>query len=157
KHRAQWRTSLDAYVYPVMGSLAVQSIDTALVLKCIEPIWKDKTETASRVRGRIEMVLDWAKARGIRNGENPARWKGHLDHLLPARSKVAKARHHAALPYTEVGKFMDELRRHDGTGARALEFTILTAARTGEVRGMRWGEVKGNVWTVPAERVKAGR
>jgi integrase len=157
KHRAQWRSTLATYAYPVMGSVAVQSVDTGMVLKVLEPIWQTKSETASRVRGRIEAVIDWAKARGIRNGENPARWKGHLDHLLPAPSKVRKVRHHAALPYTEIGKYMDELRRREGTSARALEFVILTAARTGEVLGARWGELDDKLWTVPAERMKSER
>lgn len=157
KHRAQWRSTLVTYAYPVMGSVAVQAVDTGLVLKVLEPIWQTKSETASRVRGRIEAVLDWAKARGIRTGENPARWKGHLDHLLPARSKIRKVRHHAALPYQQVGKFLQELRQRDGIAAKALEFVVLTASRTGEVLGMRWDEIDGKVWTVPAARMKSGR
>jgi integrase len=157
KHRQQWVASLATYVYPVIGSLSIQAIDTAMVLKVLEPIWKDKTETASRVRGRIEMVLDWAKAREIRTGENPARWKGHLDHLLPAKGKVSKVRHYTALPYAEIGGYMAKLRSVEGARARALEFVILTAARVGEVLGMRWGEVEGNIWTVPASRMKGGR
>jgi integrase len=118
-----------------MGRLSVQAIDTAIVLKVLEPIWTGKPETAGRVRGRVEAVLDWAKVRGYRTGENPARWKGHLDHLLPARRKVRKVEHHAALPYAELPDFLASLREQEGIGARALEFTILTAARTGETIG----------------------
>jgi integrase len=159
KHRAQWPSTLETYVYPVFGELPVAAIDTGLVARAIEPIWNTKPETAGRVRGRIESVLDWAKARGYRDGENPARWKGHLDNLLPARSKVRRVEHHAALPYPEIAGFMAELRRQDGTAARALEFLILTAARTGEVIGARWSEIDipQRLWTVPASRMKAGR
>jgi len=130
-----------------------------LVTKALEPIWSTKPETASRVRGRIESVLDWAKARGYRNGENPARWRGHLDHLLPARTKVRKVVHHAALPYREIGTFMAALRERAALAARALEFAILTAARASEVINARWDEIdlQARVWTVPAERMKAGR
>jgi integrase len=128
-------------------------------MKVLEPIWTTKTETASRVRGRIESVLDWAAVRHYRAGENPARWKGHLDHLLPAKAKIQKAGHHAALPYDQIGEFMVALRRHGGTGARALEFAILTAARTGEVIGATWDEIDldKRLWTIPAERMKAGK
>jgi integrase len=157
KHRSQWRNTLAAYAYPVIGAIAVQSIDTALVLKVLEPIWQEKPETATRLRTRIEAVLDWARARGIRNGENPARWRGHLDHLLPARSKVSKVEHHAALPYAEIGSFMAELRKQEDVCARALAFTILTAARVGEVAGMVWGEIDAGVWAIPADRMKSGR
>lgn len=132
KHAAQWSSTLDRYAYPVMGELSVAAVDTGLVMKALEPIWSTKTETASRVRGRIEAILDWAIVRKYREGENPARWKGHLDHLLPARAKVQKAGHHAALPYDQMADFMTTLRAMDGTAARALEFAILTAARTGE-------------------------
>jgi integrase len=156
KHRSQWRITLATYAYPVLGSVAAQAIDTALVLKVLEPIWQERPETASRIRARIEAVLDWAKARGIRNGENPARWKGHLDHLLPARSKVARVRHHAALPYAEVGTFMAKLRTRQEPAARMLEFLILTAARLGEVQNMTWGEISGDVWIIPAPRMKGG-
>jgi integrase len=129
------------------------------VLKVLEPIWTAKPETAGRVRGRVESILDWAKARGYRTGENPARWKGHLDQLLPARSKVRKVEHHAALPYAELPDFMVALREQEGVGARALEFTILTAARTGEAIGALWDEIDlpGKLWTVPASRMKAGK
>ena len=128
-------------------------------MKAVEPIWTTKPETAGRVRGRIESILDWATTRGYRTGENPARWRGHLENLLPARSKVRKVEHHAALPYPEVGGFMVELRRQEGIAACALEFAILTAGRTGEVIGARWQEIdeEARLWTVPAERMKMGR
>jgi integrase len=159
KHAAQWPSTLEAYAYPVFGDLPVQAIDTALVMKALEPIWVEKPETASRVRGRIEAVLDWAKVGEFRDGENPARWKGHLEHKLPKKSKVAKVEHHAALPYSEIGAFMMALRQQEGIAARALEFTILTAARTGEVIAARWDEINSaeRLWTVPSERMKAGR
>jgi len=159
KHAAQWQATLVAYAGPVMGALPVQTIDTALVLKVLEPIWIEKPETAGRVRGRIEAVLDWAKARGYRQGENPARWRGHLDKLLPARAKVRKVEHHAALPYSELPSFLIGLREQEGISACALEFTILTAGRTGEVIGARWPELDliNKTWTVPAGRMKAGR
>ncbi len=158
-HAAQWPSTLEAYVYPKIGALPVSSVDTALVLDCLSPIWTVKPETAGRVRGRIEAILDWASARGYRAGENPARWRGHLDKLLPAKSKIAPVRHHAALPYAEIPEFMAELRRQDGSSFRALEFTILAATRTGETIGARWPEIDdGNgVWTVPAERMKGAR
>jgi integrase len=159
KHTAQWEATLATYARPIMGALPVQAIDTALVLKVLEPIWAAKPETASRLRGRIESILDWAKVRGYREGENPARWRGHLDKLLPARSKVRKVEHHAALPYDELPGFLVALREHQGFVARALEFTILTAARTGETMGARWNEfdLLDKTWTVPAGRMKAGR
>jgi integrase len=158
-HRAQWRATLNAYVHPTIGDLAVASIATDDVLRVLQPIWQAKPETASRVRGRIEAVLDYAAARGWRQGENPARWRGHLANLLPARAKVARVVHHAALPWQEIGAFMARLRQHRATAARALEFTVLTAARTGEVIGARWPEVgmDAAVWTVPAERMKGHR
>jgi integrase len=159
KHAAQWKATLATYVSPVFGSLPVSSIDTGLVLKTLEPIWATKPETAGRVRGRIEAVLDWTTARGYRTGENPARWRGHLDKLLPARSKVRRVNHHAALPYAELPAFLGSLREQDGASARALEFTILTGARTNETIGARWSELdlSGKVWTVKAQRMKAGR
>ena len=153
----QWVRSLVAYAYPHIGDLSVTDIDTALVLATLEPIWKAKPETASRVRGRIESILDWAKARGYREGENPARWRGHLDNLLPARSRVRRVEHFAALPYAELPTLMAKLRTRPELSAAALEFLILTAARTNEVLGARWDEVGGNVWTVSAERMKAGK
>ena len=124
-------------MYPFLGELPVDKIEVAHVMKVLEPIWTEKPETASRVRGRIEAVLDWATARGFRKGENPARWKGHLKNLLPARAKVAQVAHHPALPYTELPSFMAQLREAQGIGARALEFCILTAARSGEVLGAK--------------------
>jgi integrase len=129
------------------------------VMKAIEPVWSTKPETAGRVRGRIERILDWAKVRGYRDGENPARWRGHLDHLLPARGKVRRVKHHAALPYGELPAFVAALRARDAVAARALEFAILTAARTSEVLGATWSEVDldARLWTIPAERMKAGR
>jgi integrase len=159
RHREQWRRSLAMYVYPVLGPLPVAAIDTGLVMKVIEPLWKTRTETGSRVRGRIEAVLDWAKVRGYRLGENPARWRGHLDHLLPKRSKVRRVQHHPALPYVEVGAFMAALRQQTSIGCRALEFTILSAARTGETTGATWNEIdlKARTWTIPGERMKSGR
>jgi integrase len=159
KHRAQWASTLKTYAEPVIGKLAVGDVALPHILAIVEPIWTEKTETASRVRGRIESVLDWATVRKYRTGENPARWKGHLDSLLPARSKVARREHHSALPVNEIGAFMERLRVVGGQGARALEFTILTAARSGEVRGAMWSEIDldAKVWTVPAARMKAGR
>lgn len=159
KHAAQWPATLAAYAYPVFGEQPVQAIDTALVIKAIEPIWTGKPETASRLRGRIEAVLDWAKARSFRDGENPARWRGHLDKLLAPRAKVRRVVHHAALPYREIADFMTALRQQAAAGARALEFAILTAARTGEVIGARWSEIdlEAAVWTIPAERMKGGQ
>jgi integrase len=157
KHVAQWRATIATYAEPVFGKLPVQDVDTGLVLKVLEPIWTAKRETASRLRGRIENVLDWAKARGLRQGENPARWKGHLKHLLPTRMAVAN-KHHAAMSYGDVSAFMVALRALDGISPRALEFTILTAARTGETVGARWSEINflDQVWTIPAARMKAG-
>jgi integrase len=159
KHAAQWPATLQTYVYPVFGELAVQDIDLGLVMRALEPIWTAKPETASRVRGRIESVLDWATTRGHRKGENPARWRGHLEHQLPKTSKVQQTRHLAALPYPEIGDFIVELRQQEGVGARALEFTILAAARTGEVIGARWDEINfaDRLWTIPADRMKAGK
>jgi integrase len=159
KHAAQWEATLGTYAEPIIGNLSVQAIDTTLVLKALEPIWTAKPETAGRVRGRIEVILDWAKVRGYRQGENPARWRGHLDKLLPARGKVRKVEHHAALPYSKLLGFLIGLREQESISARALEFTILTAARTGEVIGVRWSEIDliNKTWTVPAGRMKAGR
>jgi integrase len=159
KHRRQWKNTLATYASPVFGKLAVGEVDTAMVLKAIESIWAKKSETASRVRNRIENILDYARVSGYRTGENPARWRGHLDHLLPARSRVRSVKHHESLPYAEIGAFMAELRDRKAVAARALEFTILTAARTGEVIGARWSEIdlQAKVWTVSAERTKAGR
>jgi integrase len=159
KHAAQWRATLETYAYPVMGRLLVRDVMLPHVLSVLEPIWQDKTETAVRLRGRIESVLDWATARGYRDGLNPARWRGHLDKMLAQPSKVAKRDHHAALPLDELGAFMKQLRKQEGMGARALEFVILTAARSGEVRGAKWTEIDltTKLWTVPGERMKAGK
>jgi integrase len=157
KHAAQWSSTMKAYAEPVIGVLPVQNIDTALVMKILEPLWSKKPETASRLRGRIEAVLDWAAARGYRKGENPAHWRGHLDKLLPARAKVRKVKHHAALPFDELPAFMTVLRSQEGIAARALEFLILTAARSGEVIGAQAAEIKDKVWTVSADRMKGGK
>lgn len=159
KHVQQWMNTLATYVYPTLGSVAVADVDVAMVMKVLQRIWNIKPETAGRVRGRIEAVLDWAKARGFRTGENPARWRGHLSKLLPARSKVQVIKHHAALPYNEIGPFMAELRAREGSAAAALEFLILTAARTSEVVSARWGEIDfgARIWTVPGARMKSGR
>ncbi len=159
KHRAQWRSTLDSYAHPIIGGSAVVEISTDDVLRCLTPHWTVKPETATRLRGRIEAVLDYAAARGWRGGENPARWRGHLSNLLPRRSKVARVVHHAALPWQDMGAFMVALAKQSGTAARALEFCILTATRTGETIGARWSEVDldARVWTVPAARMKASR
>ena len=159
KHAAQWTSTLETYAYPLLGELSIQAVDTTLVMKVIEPIWAKKPETANRVRGRIETILDWAAVRGYRQGENPARWRGHLDKLLPSRSKVRKTKHHSALPYAELPAFLTSLREQEGIAARALEFTILTAGRTGEVIGARRSEfnMREKLWAVPAIRMKAGK
>jgi integrase len=166
KHAGQWEATLATYAYPHVGALSVQAIDTALVMKVLEQpmdrgamLWTARPETASRLRGRMELILDWAKARGYRDGENPARWRGHLDKLLPASGKVRKVEHHAALPYAELPAFMTALRAQEGISARALEFAILTAARTGEVIGAGLNEISEceKVWTVPSDRMKAGK
>lgn len=159
KHGQQWRNTLKTYAYPVIGSMLVSDVTLANVLKVLEPIWTTKTETASRLRGRIESVLDWAKGRGYRTGDNPAAWKGNLDAQLAKAGKVARVDHHTALPVAEVGAFMQRLRAAEGQGARALEFAILTAARSGEVRGATWAEIDldAGIWTVPGERMKAGK
>jgi integrase len=159
KHAAQWLATLTTYAKPVAGTLAVSAIDTAIVLKIIDPIWRTKPETAARLRGRIESILDFARARGQREGENPARWRGHLDQVLPARGKVAKVAHHPALPWREMPIFYAALANQNGMGADALRFTILTAARTGETTGATWPEIDfaQKVWTIPAARMKAER
>ena len=159
KHRHQWRSTLATYVYPVIGDISVAAVDRALVLKIVEPLWRTKPETASRIRGRIERVLDAAKARGQREGENPAAWRGNLDAALPKRSKIQNVRHHPALDYNDLPGFMSELRERQGITPRALEFTILTAARTSESIGARWDELdfENATWTVAASRMKGGR
>jgi integrase len=155
----QWSSSVATYIKPVFGDAAVADVDTPAVLRVIEPIWTRKPETARRLRGRIESILDWAAARGYRQGENPARWRGHLANLLPLRTKVAAVEHHKALPYRELAAFTANLRKDESIAAAALDFAILTAARTGEVIGARWAEIDldQRLWTVPAGRIKAGR
>ncbi len=159
KHAAQWESTLKLHASPVIGKLPIDKVELPHVMRVLEPIWRQRTETATRVRGRIESILDWATVRGFRKGDNPARWRGHLDHLLPMPAKVTKVVHHPALPFDEMAVFMKELGKQEGTGARALAFLILTAARSGEVRGLTRGEIdrEAKVWTVPASRMKAGR
>ncbi len=159
KHREQWANTLATYAHPVIGDLAVADVDTGLILKILRPIWKEKTETAARVRGRIELVLSWATAHGYRQGDNPARWRGHLDQVLPRPSKVAKVEHHPAIPYKDVPDFMAALRSQASVSARALEVTILCASRTGETIGAEWSEVDVDrkVWTVPPTKIKGGK
>jgi integrase len=156
KHVYQWRATMKAYVYPAIGETPVARIGTADVLKILEPLWSSKSETAARVRGRIEKVLDWARVRGYRAGENPARWKGHLENALPKLSDVRKVEHHPALAYAQLGSFMKDLRRHSGVAADALQFTILCAVRTNETVGAQWSEIdwENNLWVIPAERMK---
>lgn len=159
KHISQWKNTLATYVYPVFGKTPVGRVDTNLVMKAIQPIWNDKRETASRVRSRIENVLDWAKSSGMMEGENPARWRGHLQNLLPKRSSLKEVKHLPALPYKEISNFMEQLSNVKGVGARALEFTILTCLRSSEVRTATWDEV---IWDecilqVPGERMKGGK
>lgn len=158
KHIYQWRQTLGPAYCPSIRGKKLNEITTDDVLGVLEPIWQVKNETASRLRGRIELVLDAARAKGLRTGENPARWRGHLDTLLPKRQKLQRG-HHPALPYVEIQAFIADLRARDAMAARALEFTILTAARSGEVLGATWEEVdlKAQVWTVPGKRMKAGR
>jgi integrase len=159
KHAWQWRNSLDRYVIPKLGALDVGDIGINQVLDVLEPIWRTRTVTASRLRGRIELIISWADKRAERERLNPARWRGHLDTQLPAPTKVSKPRHHAALPVSEIAGFMRALYFEKGIAARALEFAILTAARSGEVRLATWSEidVKSCTWTIPAERMKSGR
>ena len=159
KHADQWEATLDTYAYPKIGKTLVNEVSTADVLRVIQPIWQKKAETASRIRGRIELVLDAAKAQGYRTGDNPARWRGHLDKLLPPRSKVAPVKHRPAMPFDEVAAFMTYLANRRSGSFRALEFTILTAARSGEVLNATWAEIdwKTETWTVPGNRMKAGR
>jgi integrase len=160
KHRAEWRSTLERFAYPVIGDLAVDDITTAHIVKVLEPIWKEVPETASRVRGRIEKVLGWATVREFRTGDNPARWRGHLAELFPARGKMKNGiEHHAALPYSDVPALMAELRAENRVISQALEFLILTAARTGEIRRATWDEfdLAAKVWTVPASHMKGGK
>jgi integrase len=159
KHRQQWRNTLITYASPIVGKLDVAAIDTPHILDILEPIWREKTETASRLRGRLETVLDWCKVRQYRHGENPARWRGHLAHLLPARAKIAVVEHHASLPYSEMPAFLVKLRGRDALAARALEFCILTATRTSETLEAEWQEIDlaQQVWTIPGIRMKNGK
>jgi len=170
KHAAQWTATLKTYVYPIIGESVVGEIDAADVLNVLRqdvaapgkkpvPLWEARPETASRLRGRIETILDYARVKNLRAGDNPAAWRGNLKLALPATSKVRRVKHHAALPVEQMGAFMAQLRALDGTSARALEFAILTAARTGEVIGASWNEIDltAGVWIIPAERMKAGR
>ena len=159
KHRAQWYSSLETYAYPILGDLAVSAVDTGAVMRVLEPIWQLKPETAARVRGRIETVLDYAKARHWRQGDNPARWKGHIGNLLPNRRALKPVTHHAAVPWAELPALWTELAGREGIAALALKFTLLTAVRTSEARGARWDENdRGQkVWTIPAVRMKGGR
>ena len=158
KHAREWQTTLEQHAARLLP-LSVTAIDTSAVLAVLRPIWGEKTETASRLRGRIEAVLDYATARGWRVGENPARWRGHLAKLLPPRSKVAAVEHHPAVPWRDIGRVMARLSESQGTGARCLQFLILTAARSGEARGARWNEIDlaGGLWVIPGERMKAGK
>jgi integrase len=159
KHVEQWENTLATYASPVFGRYSVASIDTELVLKCLQPIWESKTETATRLRGRIEAILDWAVVKKYRVGENPARWKGHLAHILPAPKSFQDVVHHPALHYSKTAAFMVDLRTRKGLAARMMEFTILTAVRSGEARGARWGEFdfQKAVWTIPKDRMKMKR
>ena len=156
KHITQWENTLRDYAYPTIGDLPVDAVDTDLILKCLLPIWNEKTETATRVRGRIESILDWATAKKHRKGDNPARWQGLLKILLPKPEKLANVKHHPALPYPQACVFMTALRKREGIAARAVEFAILTAARSGEVRGAVWAEIDMDaaLWVIPAERMK---
>jgi integrase len=159
KHAEQWTSTLDTYARPVIGNLPVDQVELRHIVEILSPIWIAKTETASRLRARLEAVLAWASASGFRKGENPARWRGNLDAVLAKPGKVAKVEHHKAVAFVELPAFVAALRQREGTSARALEFLILTAARSGEVRGATWPEIdlKAKVWTIPAQRMKAGR
>jgi integrase len=159
KHRNQWSSTLETYAFPIIGQLSVDAITEHHVIAVLEPIWTNKTETASRLRGRIESILDWARVRGHRDGDNPARWKGHLDKVFPAQSQIRRVQHHQALAVTAVPAFMKRLANLDGSSALALRFLVLTASRSGEIRGARWSEIdfKQKVWTIPPDRMKARR
>ena len=157
KHTAQWKSTLDTYASPTIGKLPVDKVGLTHVVDILTPLWITKTETASRLRSRMEAVLAWATASGYRKGDNPARWKGNLDALLAKPGKVRKVVHHSALDMDALPAFMAALREREGISARALEFLVLTAARSGEVRGATWSEIDGKVWTIPAARMKAGK
>ena len=159
KHAEQWTASLETYAYPVLGDTSVQAVDTALVMKVLEPMWTSKPTTAARLRGRIENILDWARAKGHRTGENPARWRGHMENLLPRLTKIRVVQHHKALPYREIEGFMAKLREQDCMTAHALELLILTATRSGETLLARWKEfdLNAGIWTIPAARMKTAQ
>jgi len=159
KHAAQWLTTIETYANPIIGALPIEQVELPHIVGVLEPIWTTKPETASRLRQRIEAVLAWSTVSGYRTGDNPARWRGNLEHVLPKSSKVRVRQHHAAVPWQTIGAFMASLRERDGVAARALEFAILTAARSGEVRLATWGEfdLDAKLWTVPAARMKAGK
>jgi len=166
KHGEQWSSTLQTYVHPVIGKLPVGDIDTALIVKVFtqrdpkgNPFWESKTETASRVRGRIEAILGWATTSGFRSGDNPARWKGNLENLLANISKRSRVKNHPSLPWQQVDAFMSSLDKREGIAARAVEFAIITACRSNEVRGARWSEIDldAKIWTIPSSRMKAGR
>lgn len=159
KHAKQWESTIATYASPIIGELPVAAVDTGLIVKVLSPIWQTKTETATRLRGRMESILDWATTSQYRSGENPARWKGHLKNLLANPNKLVQVEHHPALPWQNIGAFMSALRTKDSIAARALEFTILTATRSGEVRGATWSEIdfQTGIWTIPSSRMKAGR
>lgn len=159
KHRKDWISSLERYAFPLIGNVPVANVDLPHVLKVLEPIWHERTETATRVRQRLESALSWAKVSGYRAGDNPAKWRENLDQVLPAPNKIRKTKHYKALPWQEIPAFMADLRKREGMAALALEFAILTAARSGEVRGAQWGEIDkaARIWTVPGDRIKAGK
>jgi len=159
KHGKQWEATLTAYASPVIGALPVADVALPHIVSILEPLWQNKTETATRLRGRIEKVLSWATVSGYRTGDNPARWRGNLDAVLPQPRKIAKVQHHRAVPVDDVPAFLTGLRARDGMAAKALEFLLLTAARSGEVRGATWDEIdlKAATWTIPGERMKGGR
>ncbi|MCP5361450.1 MAG: tyrosine-type recombinase/integrase [Hyphomicrobiales bacterium] len=159
KHASQWTNTLTTYAYPTIGGLMVQDVDVGLVLKVLEPIWKTKTETADRLRGRIEAILDWASSREYRTGDNPARWRGKLQNLLPARSKIQQVKHHPALPYDDISEFVAALELQEGLAAEALKMVILTATRTSETINAKWDEfdLKNKLWVIPANRIKTGK
>ncbi|TPV99621.1 MAG: hypothetical protein USCAAHI_00942 [Beijerinckiaceae bacterium] len=156
KHRQQWSNTLATYVSPIFGALPVAAIDTGLIMRVLEPIWTSKPETAGRLRGRIESILAWSSVRGYRTNPNPAQFKNHLDHLLPAKSKVHRVKHHLAMDYCEIAAFLGALEKQEGQPALALRFTILTACRTNEVLGAKWDEIDwpAKIWNIPAERMK---
>lgn len=159
KHGDQWRNTLATYASPVFGAMPVSNVNKALVLRVLEPIWRTKNETASRLRGRIEKILDWAKAQDYRTGDNPAAWRGHLEALLPAPGKVQKIEHHPALPWAQIGAFMCDLQAMPGSAALATELIVLTACRTSEALNSQWAEfdLDGALWTIPAARMKSGK